>query len=271
MATRVDILDQPDSLRRPFWGSVALHVSLVASLLLTTWIQSRRPHMDWGDIHGGGMGSVAVNVVKRIPLPTESGPVNPVASDTQSRVPEPRPEPKAQPKAPAKAPLKDLDSIPITSHSALRKPAQAASAPNKWRESQKDLKNQLYSASGQRLVAPDMIGMTGGGGVELGNNSPFGTKFGAYAEMIKNKVGQHWRTGEIDNRIHTANPVVVTFTILRNGLVPQAQVKIRQTSGIAVLDMSAQRAILEAAPFEPLPAQFSGSSVDVEFWFTLRR
>ncbi|MGD0499127.1 MAG: TonB family protein [Bryobacteraceae bacterium] len=271
MALRVDILDQPESLRRPFWGSVLLHVSLVLSLLAATWIQARRPRMDWGDIHGGGLGAVAVNVVSRIPLPTESGPVNPVASDTQSRVPEPPPQAKTPPKAPAKAPLKDLDSIPLTSRNALRKPAQAASPPNKFRAAQKDLPNQAYSQAGQRLVAPDLVGRTGGGDVELGDNSPFGTKFGAYTGAVKNRVAQHWKTGEINPRIRTANPVVVTFTIRRDGSSPQDSVKIRQSSGIMELDMSAQRAIMEAAPFPPLPAQFSGSSVDVEFWFTLRR
>jgi protein TonB len=63
----------------------------------------------------------------------------------------------------------------------------------------------------------------------------------------------------------------VTFTIQRNGAVPERSVRVRQTSGIQEVDLSAERAVLEAAPFQPLPAQYSGSSVDVEFWFTLRR
>jgi protein TonB len=269
MATRASVLDERQSLRRPFCESVLLHVSLVVSLAGISWYQARRPRVSWGDIQGGGLGSVAVNVVSRIPLPTQSGPVNPVATDTVSRVP--APPPKAAPKAPAPAPLKDLDSIPLTTRHPIPSAAPAASPPNKFRESQKDLPNQLYSQTGQRLVAPDMVGLAGGGDISIGTNSPFGTQFGAYAGIVKNKVAQNWRTGEIDPRIRAANPVVVTFTIRRDGAVPEATVRIRQTSGIRELDLSAQRAILDAEPFPPLPAQYSGSSVDVEFWFTLRR
>ena len=38
-----------------------------------------------------------------------------------------------------------------------------------------------------------------------------------------------------------------------------------------VLDYSAQRAILDAAPFQALPPQFQRSEAEIEFWFELRR
>ena len=44
-----------------------------------------------------------------------------------------------------------------------------------------------------------------------------------------------------------------------------------QSSGSVALDYSAQRAITEAAPFEPLPAAYDGSSATIEFWFQLKR
>jgi len=205
-----------------------------------------------------------VNPVARIPLPTESGPVNPVANDTESRAPTPPPKAKAQPKAKAPPP----DAIPLPSRNAERSPSPAASAPNKFREQQQDLTNQVYSPSGQRLNSP-MIGMAGGGGVSLGNNSPFGARFGEYAMIVRNRVGQAWRTGEL--RISSASPVVVTFTILRDGSVPERSVQVRGRSGNAALDISAQRAILDAQPFPPLPAGFPRSSADVEFTFDYLR
>src|ERR1035438_6139259 len=157
MDSHGDILDQPERLWGSFWGSVALHLSVVAVALLGAWIEARHPHQNWGDINGGGLGSVAVNVVARIPLPTESGPVNPVANDTESRAPEPPAKVKPQ----AKAEAEDLDAIPIPSRNARKKRAAAASAPNKFRERQQDLPNQVYSQSGQHMVSP-MVGMTGG-------------------------------------------------------------------------------------------------------------
>jgi protein TonB len=265
MVQRADILDQQERLKGPFLGSILLHVSVVAVTLGTAWVQTRG-HEQWGDIRGGGFGSVTVNPVARIPLPTESGPVNPVANDTPSRAPTPPPKAKAQAKVKAAPP----DAIPLPSRNAERRPSQPASAPNKFREQQQDLPSQLYSPSGQRLNSP-MIGMAGGGGVGIGNNSPFGTQFGDYTGIVKNRVAQAWRTGEIDPRIRSANPVIVTFTILRDGSVPERSVQVKGRSGIAALDISAQRAILDAQPFPPLPQGFSHTSADVEFTFELRR
>jgi protein TonB len=267
MNSHADILDRPERLWVFFWCAVALHLSVAALILLAAWFEAHHHRDNWGDIHGGGMGSVAVNAVARIPLPTESGPVNPVANDTESRAPEPPAKVKARPKVEAPEP----DAIPIPSRNARNRPSsKPASAPNKFRERQEDLPNQVYSQSGQRMVSP-MVGITGGGGVSMGNNSPFGNQFGQYSDMVKNKVASNWKTGSVDPRIRTANPVVVTFTINRDGSVPSNSVRIVQSSGIPALDMSAQRAILDAEPFERLPLQFSGNSVDIQFFFELRR
>jgi TonB family protein len=46
----------------------------------------------------------------------------------------------------------------------------------------------------------------------------------------------------------------VTFTILTDGSV--TDVNVTQPSGVALLDMAAQRAILNAAPFGPLPREY---------------
>jgi protein TonB len=120
-------------------------------------------------------------------------------------------------------------------------------------------------------MVSDMIGMTGGGGISVGNNSMLGTRFGYYADLVKNKVASRWRTTDIDPRIRAANPVIVVFTIRRDGSVPGSSVRIQQSSGIPALDLSAQRAILEAAPFAQLPQEFSRNEAEIEFHFELRR
>ncbi len=266
MAPHGDILDQPERLRGPFLGSIALHLSIAAAVIGLSWAEAHRPREIWGNPNGGGgFGSVAVNVVPRIPLPTRSGPVNPVANDTENLAPEPPPKPKAQPRVRAPEP----DAIPLPSRNAQRRPSQAASTPNKWRQQQQDVPNQVYSQSGQRLVSP-MIGMTGNGGaVGLGDNSPFGTQFGYYADLIKRQVAAHWHTPFLQSS--TAPEVIVTFTIRRDGSVPPNSVRLVQTSGIPALDMSAQRAVLEAQPFQQLPPQFQRNSADIEFHFQYMR
>jgi protein TonB len=212
------------------------------------------------------MGSVAVNVVPRIPMPGRSGPINPVANDTESVVPTPPPKTKAQ----RKVEEQELNAIAIKSRNASKKASRAASPPNKFREQQQDLPNQVYSTSGQAVVSP-MYGMTGGGGVGIGSSSPFGAQFGWYVNLLRDQVARNWRSGDLDPRLRTAPPVVVTFTIRRDGSVAAGSVRVTQRSGNQALDYSAQRAILDAAPFQALPPGFQRSEAEIEFWFELRR
>ena len=260
MSARADLLDSPEPIGKWLAGSLALHLAVGASFLLLNWV-GNRPRVQFGDIKGGGIGSVAVNVVHTIPLPRRSGPENPVASDTESRVPTPPPKPK--PKPAVKEP--EPDAIPIKSRTA--KPSEAASERNKFREQQKDLENQLYTQK-QAVVSP-MIGRVGGGGVSLGNNSPFGEQCGFYANLLRNQVARNWKKNEIDPRSRAGVMAAVTFGLRPDGSVPPSSVQLVQRSGNAALDYSAQRAILDSTPFPPIPAQCPQKAVAVEFDFEL--
>ena len=57
-------------------------------------------------------GTIGVNVVKTIPIPQREGPVNRVANDTKSMVPQ-KPEPKVAPKPVVKEKLPEPDAIRI--------------------------------------------------------------------------------------------------------------------------------------------------------------
>src|SRR5450759_2140341 len=102
---------------------------------------------------------------------------------------------------------------------------------------------------------------------QVGNNSPFGNQFGAYADLLRNRVAQYWKTTDI--RTNNAPVVGVTFTLHRDGSV--TGIHITQRSGISALDISAQRAVMDAAPFPPLPPQFPKSEADIEFLFKLKQ
>jgi periplasmic protein TonB len=265
MTPHADILDQAEPIRRSLAFSVTLHVSVALFLLGYAWIGPGKRE-EWGELNGGGIGSVAVGVVAAVPLAARSGQLNPVANDTESSVPTPPSKAKTQPKVQAPEP----DAIPLRSRNAARRPQAAASAPNKWRDQQKDLPNQLYSSTGQSAVSP-MYQMSGGGGVGVGNSSPFGTQLGWYATLLRNKVAQNWRTADIDPRLRTAPLVVVHFTLQRDGSLTSGSVRVVQTSGVPALDYSAQRAVLDAAPFPAIPSQFPRNTADIEMQFELRR
>jgi periplasmic protein TonB len=256
----VDILDQPESLKRPLVGSLALHVSIAAAAVL---FSIARPTEHWGSNTPGG-GSVMINVMHQVPLPANSGVINPVASDTRSEVPEPKPEKVQQSKVKEPEP----DAIPIKSHAAPKKPSWKSSSINQYRAKQIDRPNQLYSSEGQKLVSP-LIGQPGSGGIGVGQGSPFGNRYGYYVDLLRQRVAQKWKTGDVDARIRTAPPAVVTFTIRRDGSI--SGVRVVQASGNLALDLSAQRAIAEAAPFPPLPAGYERNDVSIEFWFELKR
>ena len=205
-----------------------------------------------------------MNPVSSIALPSHAGPKNPVATDTQSAVPVPITKAKPAPKVT----VPDPKAIPIPSRNAkLTRPSPAAAPPDKWRASQKDLPNQLYSTAGTRVSTPDFA-LAGGGGVGVGNNSPFGNQFGAYADLLRTRVAQYWKTTDI-SRQHTRRMVGVTFTLHRDGSV--TGIRITQKSGISALDISAQRAIMDAAPFPQLPPQFPKNEAEIEFLFQLKQ
>lgn len=266
MPRRVDILDEREALRTPLFGSVALHLAVFAAVLAAPIIGRQQREL-WGDPNSGGPGSIAVNVVNRVPLPARSGPVNPLANDTESTVP--APPPKAKPQTRVREP--EPDAVPLPSKKAAakpRRPARETASANKWRAQQKDAPNQMYGSTGQGLVSP-MIGQTGSGGVGFGTGSPFGSRFGNYASVLRDAVARKWNTTDVDPRIRTAPHVIVTYTILRNGQVKN--VRVVQRSGIPLLDSSAERAIYDAAPFPPLPAEYDGSEANVEFVFQFNR
>lgn len=266
MTAHAQILDQRDRIAGSFWGSVALHISVAVLILgYSAFEAARKPVM--GDVDGGRMGSVVVNAVHSIPLPSRNAAPNPVANPTESQVP--TPPPKAKPIPRVKAP--EPDAIPIKSKTVpKKKPQPVQVARNKFREMQPELPNQVYSDVGQALSTP-MVQMPGAGGVGIGTNSPLGQQYGAYAKLIIDRVAQHWQTTALNARIQTAPTVVVTFTINRDGSVPQNTIRIVQSSGIVPVDLSAQRAVMDAAPFSPLPAGFPHSDAQIELRFELRR
>ncbi|MGO9231310.1 MAG: TonB family protein [Bryobacteraceae bacterium] len=257
MAQHVDILDQSVSLSRSFWSSLAFHVLLILTILFYGVLFSRKVQQ-WGSPTGGGMGAVAVNPVAHIPLPARQEPENPLANETESQVPTPPPEERAKERAAEEEP----DAIPIEGREARKRMSE--SAPNKFREQQQDRPNQLYSEAGQRMSSP-MYGLQGGGGVGVGDLTPFGEQFGWYAKLIVDKVGRAWRTSDLRNVTQVA---AVTFILKRDGSV--SHVHITQPSGNTTLDFSAQRAIFDASPFAPLPPQYPRNDAEVELRFSLK-
>lgn len=257
-----DILENPDPLRRWVAGSLGLHAGIFGLMVAAAWVGPASVN-PFGDPNSSGPGSVTITPVNRIPMHNRSDRINPVANDTESQVPAtPKPREREQP---------EPDAIAIGKKNQKKQTSKKTLDLAKYyrqREKQEERPNQLYSRSGAAASTP-MFGSSGGGGVGLGNSSPFGTRFGYYEQLVREKVGRTWRTNDVPGSVKTAPPVIVLFEIQRDGSV--RDVRIGQSSGIGSLDYSCQRAILESSPFEPLPRGFERTSALIEFWFQLKR
>jgi TonB family protein len=86
-----------------------------------------------------------------------------------------------------------------------------------------------------------------------GPGVPNGTDTGGdwYLAGVQQKIWMQWNQ---QIKAGFTQTVGVTFTILPDGNV--TGVRVTQPSGASLLDMAAQRAILNAAPFGPLPREY---------------
>lgn len=85
--------------------------------------------------------------------------------------------------------------------------------------------------------------------------------FAPYIKEIQIKIKRNWNPPERKEAAKT----IVLFKITRDGRL--ISVKILKSSGNSDIDISATRAIERAAPFNPLPAEYKGLTVDIQFVF----
>jgi len=108
------------------------------------------------------------------------------------------------------------------------------------------------------------------GGLSMGGpGGGFGHQFPWYVDAVRRRVSSNWLQATVDPTIQWAPRAVIDFEILRDGTIVNVQVT--QSSGYPSVDSSAVRAIEASSPVNPLPGGYSGSHVDVEFWFDFRR
>jgi len=264
MGAHIDILEQRESLRRSLVGSIMLHISVLAAVAVQG-IVGERTREQWGHPDSLGGSAVGINAVSQIPLPSRGGPINPLANDTESSVPAP---PTSTPQA-RKAPEPEPDAIPLKARKTQTKAGSRQVASVRTSPLEKmGTRGQLYSETGRALSSP-LMGRTGAGGVGMGTGGAFGNRFGYYRDLLEQRIAQHWHTEDVDPRLRTAPPAVVTFVIYRDGST--GDIRIIQSSGDQALDNSALRAIYEASPFQPLPPGYERSEARIEIWFQLKR
>lgn len=85
--------------------------------------------------------------------------------------------------------------------------------------------------------------------------------WGPYMRDLEQRIKRNWTPPKGDS----SKRVVITFTIGRDGRLLSH--KITKSSGVPLADRAAMSAIELTAPFRPLPPEFKGQSVPIEFTF----
>ena len=260
MNQHADILDQREPMSRAFAGALALHVALITAIGVYSWVDT---HGDAFGAKDAGGGAIGIEAVSAIPIP-RTGAQNPLANDTESQVPQ-------QPAKPVEKAQREKESPKAVALKMREKKrlSDVASERQRFRPFKEIDPNQVFATQAPQVSNPLFAAQPGSGRIGTGANTTLGTRFAGYAQQIQQLVAQKWRTNEVDARVQTAPTVIVTFDLMRDGTARNVQ--ILQKSGVPPLDFSAQRAVLEASPFPPIPPGFNRDSARVEFWFELKR
>jgi len=249
------------------WGralawSVGLHLGITLSLLLYTSFVTRGTGETWGS--GGGGDAIGATLVSTVPLAAPPAQTQNVLANESKGITQ------SQPKIEEKEP----DAIEIAGKNKKIKPkkkqiTESKSNPQSAPEAED---NQVAFGEGGPVSGPygafSAAGAKGGFGI-TGGGGDFGTKYAWYVRVIQQKVSENWLKYEVDPRITSAQRVYITFDVARDG--HPTNVRVEQSSGVPSLDISATRALQRIDTFGPLPADYPGSKISVEYWFDYKR
>jgi protein TonB len=260
MAASADIYSEHSQLSRPLAWSAGLHVAFAAFVVIYTMFFQGLRGEGWGG--GGGGDAMGATLVTSVPLP--ASPVqttNVLANESKGLS---KSEPKVQEQEP--------EGVPIPDKNTKIKPKPITSATKRKAQPEPEESNQVPYGEGGAVSGPYSMFNAGGakGGFGFaGGGGDFGNRFSWYVKVVQQKVSENWLKYEVDPRISEANRVYITFDIARDG--SPKNVQIEQSSGNPSLDISATRAIQRIDTFGPLPPDYSGNKVSVEFWFDYKR
>jgi len=257
MARNAEIFFEHDNWGRSLSWSAGFHIAVTGIILLYPLIFKGSSGVGWGA--GGGGSAIGVTLVSTVPLPSTAPQNQNVLANESKGIT------KSEPKIEEKEP----DAIEIQGKNSKIKPTKPPT-PNKSKPqpAPQEESNQVAFGEGGPVSGPygsfAAGGAKGGFGV-TGGGGDFGTRYGWYVEVIQRKVSENWLKYEVDPGINNAQRVYITFEVARDG--HPHDVKVEQSSGVPSLDQSAVRALQRIDTFGPLPSDYSGSKISVEYWF----
>ena len=248
----------------PFAESFGLHLAVVGALVATVWLHGRIHGNEWGQNYEGAIQANLVSNAPSIPLPSIQKPTdNVLATENPSPAPAiekeqtvPAPDLKAIPipvKQPAKKeppPKKDTTAKQEQKHPQQQK--QPKDRANFGEQQATSMPKSMAQSQTAAPAAP--ISVTGGGGF----------RFPYYVAIIQRKTQENWLKQEVDPSTPSGAKAYIYFSINRDG--NPSDVRVGESSGSASLDQSCLRAVQRVDSYGPLPAAYTGSSLQVSYY-----
>src|ERR1700732_3327664 len=262
MAANAEIYFEHDRWGPALVWSVGLLVGIMVAMLIYSAVFYRTSGDTWGA--GGGGEAIGATLVSTVPLRANPPPTQNVLANESKGLTQSQPKVEEQ---------KEPDAIDIAAKQAKVKPRKIPAATHEKPKPEPDEEtNQVAFGEGGPVSGPygnfSANGAKGGFGV-TGGGGDFGTRYAWYVRVIQQKVSENWLKYEGDPRVSPAQRVYITFEVAKDG--HPLNVRIEQSSGVPSLDDSARRALQRIDTFGPLPPDYSGSKISVEFWFDYRR
>jgi len=252
-----------DRLRGTLVASIILHATLMAVILSYSKLGVRfggGRGADWGA--GGAMRVNAVASLPGVPLPAPILTTSRTVAVENPGLHKSEPEPKPAEKAPA---------VEIPKFQNATKPEKLTRVNKRIiQEDYPEPQNAIPFGQGGKpsMSYTTVSNAAGSGGLSFGEGG-FGERYSWYVAAVRNRISSNWLLATISPNILRAPRVVLTFDVERDGHISNTQ--IIQSSGIEEVDRSALRAVLASNPLGPLPADYSGGKVSVQFYFDFQR
>lgn len=255
-------------------GSFALHALAAGALAIYFLVFTELHGNTWGGAQKsqGAIQATLVSSAPAIPLPHPQQPTeNVLATETPSPAPAPPapaakavPEEKAIPipekiTKPQPVPEAKTPAPPIPHPMPVPRTAPVTSATRQPVPTPPD--RATFGEARATRIPMTMVSTASGTGAINVQSGDFGSRYAWYVAAMGRKIQQNWiGVGRVGGP-----RVYLTFDIARDGTPGNVQVE--KTSGDSSLDTSAVRAMQRIDTFGPLPNDYRGNAVSVEFYF----
>jgi protein TonB len=254
---RANLFYEREDWKKPVTWSLAFHSALVVAILITGYVYEHRPVNTWGMNNGEAVTATLVSA-SSLPIPHAEESNNIVANESKG-VTQTQPQPK---------PVETEDGISIPGKVKPNKTVAKVTPPTPRPPRPVPTPEDTAVPYGEGGPVSGPYGAFTAehtqGGFSFKESADFGSRYAYYVRQINQTVSRNWYKPDVA----APRRAYIEFQIMRDGT--PTNVRVEQSSGVPSLDQLAMRAV-QRSEFPPLPGDYSGSKVSVEFWFDYNR